>query len=148
MWSEHEKTIVAITAAAFLGSTASRLTPAPAHAVYPIFLAFVKRTRTSSRSIPTRKLQAREGQEAITRGCNHFATAGAETARNRIEEFKAKEFSEACGRDFCDTARRLTDANPSSLWGAAMPPSFLSAAELHCGDELVVRRDPIDSEAA
>ena len=37
-----KKTIVAISAAAFLGGTAATLTPAPAHAVYPIFLAFAK----------------------------------------------------------------------------------------------------------
>jgi hypothetical protein len=37
-----KKTIIAITAAAFLGSTAVTLTPAPAAAMYPIFLAFVK----------------------------------------------------------------------------------------------------------
>jgi hypothetical protein len=36
------KTIVAITAAAFLGGTAVTLTPAPAHAVFPIFLALAK----------------------------------------------------------------------------------------------------------
>ena len=35
-----KKTIIAITAAAFLGSTAVTLTPAPASAMYPIFLAF------------------------------------------------------------------------------------------------------------
>ena len=44
-----KKTIVAITAAAFLGGTAVTLTPAPASAVYPIFLAFASRTRTSRR---------------------------------------------------------------------------------------------------
>lgn len=37
-----KKTIVAITAAAFLGSTAVTLTPAPASAMFPIFLALVK----------------------------------------------------------------------------------------------------------
>ena len=37
-----KKTIVAITAAAFLGGTAVTLTPAPAAAMFPIFLAFVK----------------------------------------------------------------------------------------------------------
>jgi hypothetical protein len=37
-----KKAIVAITAAAFLGGTAVTLTPAPAHALYPIFLALVK----------------------------------------------------------------------------------------------------------
>lgn len=37
-----KKTIVAITAAAFLGGTAVSLTPAPAHAVYPIFLGLAK----------------------------------------------------------------------------------------------------------
>jgi hypothetical protein len=37
-----KKTIVAICAAAFLGGTAVTLTPAPASAMYPIFLAFVK----------------------------------------------------------------------------------------------------------
>jgi hypothetical protein len=37
-----KKTIIAITAAAFLGSTAVTLTPAPAAAMFPIFLAFVK----------------------------------------------------------------------------------------------------------
>jgi hypothetical protein len=36
------KTIVAITAAAFVGGTAVTLTPAPAHAVFPIFLALAK----------------------------------------------------------------------------------------------------------
>jgi len=35
-----KKTIVAITAAAFLGGTAVTLTPAPAAAMWPIFLAF------------------------------------------------------------------------------------------------------------
>ena len=37
-----KKTIVAITAAAFLGGTAVTLTPAPASAMFPIFLAFAK----------------------------------------------------------------------------------------------------------
>ncbi|MEI8153622.1 MAG: hypothetical protein WCG92_18815 [Hyphomicrobiales bacterium] len=37
-----KRAIVAITAAAFLGGTAVTLTPAPAHAVYPIFLALAK----------------------------------------------------------------------------------------------------------
>jgi hypothetical protein len=37
-----KKTIVAITAAAFLGGTAVTFTPAPAHAVFPIFLALAK----------------------------------------------------------------------------------------------------------
>jgi hypothetical protein len=37
-----KKTIVAITAAAFLGGTAVTLTPAPAHALFPIFLALAK----------------------------------------------------------------------------------------------------------
>jgi hypothetical protein len=37
-----KKTIVAITAAAFLGGTAVTMTPAPAHALYPIFLALAK----------------------------------------------------------------------------------------------------------
>ena len=37
-----KRTIVAITAAAFLGGTAVTLTPAPAAAVYPIFLVFAK----------------------------------------------------------------------------------------------------------
>ena len=37
-----KKTIVAITAAAFLGGTAVTLTPAPASAMLPIFLAFEK----------------------------------------------------------------------------------------------------------
>ena len=37
-----KKTIVAITAAAFLGGTAVMLTPAPAAAMWPIFLAFAK----------------------------------------------------------------------------------------------------------
>lgn len=37
-----KKVIVAITAAAFLGGTAVSLTPAPAHAMYPIFLVFAK----------------------------------------------------------------------------------------------------------
>ena len=37
-----KKTIVAITAAAFLGGTAVTLTPAPASAMYPIFLALAK----------------------------------------------------------------------------------------------------------
>ena len=37
-----KKTIVAFTAAAFLGGTAVTLTPAPASAMFPIFLAFVK----------------------------------------------------------------------------------------------------------
>ena len=38
-----KKTIVAITAAAFLGGTAVTLTPVPAAAVYPIFLLFAKK---------------------------------------------------------------------------------------------------------
>jgi hypothetical protein len=38
-----KKTIVATTAAAFLGTTGMALTPVPAHAVYPIFLAFAKK---------------------------------------------------------------------------------------------------------
>jgi len=37
-----KKTIVTITAAAFLASTAVTLTPAPASAMYPIFLVFAK----------------------------------------------------------------------------------------------------------
>ena len=37
-----KKAIVTITAAAFLGGTAVTITPAPAHAVYPIFLGLVK----------------------------------------------------------------------------------------------------------
>ena len=37
-----KKTIVAITAAAFLGGTAMTVAPTPAHAVYPIFLGLVK----------------------------------------------------------------------------------------------------------
>ncbi len=37
-----KKTIVAITAAAFLGGTAVTLTPAPAAAMWPIFLVFAK----------------------------------------------------------------------------------------------------------
>ena len=37
-----KKTIVAITAAAFLAGTAVTLTPAPAHAVFPIFLGLAK----------------------------------------------------------------------------------------------------------
>jgi hypothetical protein len=37
-----KKTIFAITVAAFLGGTAVTLTPAPASAVYPLFLAMVK----------------------------------------------------------------------------------------------------------
>jgi hypothetical protein len=37
-----KKTIIAITAAAFLGSTAVTLTPAPAAAMFPIFLVFAK----------------------------------------------------------------------------------------------------------
>jgi ABC-type sugar transport system substrate-binding protein len=35
-----KKTIIAISAAAFLASTAVTLTPAPASAMYPIFLVF------------------------------------------------------------------------------------------------------------
>ena len=35
-----KKTIVAITAAAFLGGTAVTLTPVPAAATFPVFLAF------------------------------------------------------------------------------------------------------------
>jgi hypothetical protein len=37
-----KKTIVAIMAAAFLGGTAVTLTPAPAAAMWPVFLVFVK----------------------------------------------------------------------------------------------------------
>ena len=37
-----KKTIVAITAAAFLAGTAVTFTPAPAHAMFPIFLALAK----------------------------------------------------------------------------------------------------------
>jgi hypothetical protein len=43
LWGANmKKTIVAITAAAFLGGTAVTLTPAPASAMFPIFLAFAK----------------------------------------------------------------------------------------------------------
>jgi hypothetical protein len=37
-----KKTIIAIAAAGLLGGAATTLTPAPAHAVFPIFLGFVK----------------------------------------------------------------------------------------------------------
>ena len=37
-----KKTIIAIAAAGLLGGAATTLTPAPAHAVFPIFLAAVK----------------------------------------------------------------------------------------------------------
>ena len=37
-----KRTIIAIAAAGLLGGAATTLTPAPAHAVFPIFLAMVK----------------------------------------------------------------------------------------------------------
>jgi hypothetical protein len=37
-----KKTIIAIAAAGLLGGAATTLTPAPAHAVFPIFLGLVK----------------------------------------------------------------------------------------------------------
>jgi hypothetical protein len=37
-----KKTIIAIAAAGLLGGTATTFTPAPAHAVFPIFLGLVK----------------------------------------------------------------------------------------------------------
>jgi hypothetical protein len=37
-----KKAILTLTAAAFLGGAATTMTPAPAHALYPIFLAFAK----------------------------------------------------------------------------------------------------------
>ena len=37
-----KKTIIAIAAAGLLGGAATTLTPAPAHALYPIFLGLVK----------------------------------------------------------------------------------------------------------
>ncbi|MEA3028271.1 MAG: hypothetical protein QOF91_3556 [Alphaproteobacteria bacterium] len=54
-----KKTIVAITAAAFLGGTAATLTPAPAHAVYPIFLAFAKEDKNFKSVNPYDKKPAR-----------------------------------------------------------------------------------------
>jgi hypothetical protein len=50
-----KKTIVAITAAAFLGSTAVTLTPAPASAMFPIFLALVKPDSNFKESNPYAK---------------------------------------------------------------------------------------------
>lgn len=38
-----KKTIVAITAAAFLGGTAMTVAPTPAHAVYPIIFALTSK---------------------------------------------------------------------------------------------------------
>ena len=57
-----KKTIVAITAAAFLGGTAVTLTPAPAHAVYPIFLAFAKPNPNFKSVNPYEKKAAKRGK--------------------------------------------------------------------------------------
>ena len=58
-----KKTIVAITAAAFLGGTAVTLTPAPASAMYPIFLAFAKPDPNFKSVNPYDKKAAQEGEE-------------------------------------------------------------------------------------
>jgi len=50
-----KKTIVAITAAAFLASTAVTLTPVPASAMFPIFLALVKADPNFKESNPYAK---------------------------------------------------------------------------------------------
>ena len=57
-----KRTVVVITAAAFLGSTAVSLTPAPAHAVYPIFLVFAKEDKNFKAVNPYDKKVAKRGK--------------------------------------------------------------------------------------
>ena len=58
-----KKTIVAITAAAFLGGTAVTLTPVPAAAVYPIFLVFAKKDENFKSVNPyDKKVVAKRGK--------------------------------------------------------------------------------------
>jgi hypothetical protein len=59
-----KKTIVAITAAAFLGGTAVTLTPAPASAMYPIFLAFAKPDPNFKASNPYDKKAGKKAKKA------------------------------------------------------------------------------------
>jgi len=59
-----KKTIVAITAAAFLGGTAVTLTPAPASAMYPIFLAFAKPDPNFKSSNPYEKKAGKKAKKA------------------------------------------------------------------------------------
>jgi hypothetical protein len=59
-----KKTIVAITAAAFLASTAVTLTPAPASAMYPIFLAFAKPDPNFKESNPYAKKVSKKAKKA------------------------------------------------------------------------------------
>ena len=59
-----KKTIVAITAAAFLGGTAVTLTPAPAAAMYPIFLAFAKPDPNFKASNPYDKKGSKKAKKA------------------------------------------------------------------------------------
>jgi hypothetical protein len=57
-----KKTIVAITAAAFLGSTAVTLTATPAAAVYPIFLALAKKNENFKPVNPYDKKVVKRGK--------------------------------------------------------------------------------------
>ena len=59
-----KKTIVAITAAAFLGGTAVTLTPAPASATFPIFLALVKPNPNFKASNPYDKKAGKKAKKA------------------------------------------------------------------------------------
>jgi hypothetical protein len=59
-----KKTIVAITAAAFLGGTAVTLTPAPAAAMWPVFLAFVKPDPNFKASNPYDKKAGKKAKKA------------------------------------------------------------------------------------
>src|SRR4029078_6192718 len=59
-----KKTIVAITAAAFLGGTAVTLTPAPAHALFPIFLALAKPDANFKASNPYEKKAGKKAKKA------------------------------------------------------------------------------------
>jgi len=59
-----KKTIVAITAAAFLGGTAVTLTPAPAAAMWPIFLAFAKPDPNFKASNPYDKKAGKKAKKA------------------------------------------------------------------------------------
>jgi ABC-type sugar transport system substrate-binding protein len=59
-----KKTIVAITAAAFLGGAATTLTPAPAHAVYPIFLLLTKQPDPNFKSVnPYAKKESKKAKK-------------------------------------------------------------------------------------
>ena len=59
-----KKTIVAITAAAFLAGTAVTLTPAPASAMFPIFLALVKPDPNFKESNPYAKKVSKKTKKA------------------------------------------------------------------------------------